>query len=309
MNLDKLIIKMESDLIALKWARDLTRKYVNGESNGINMVQEKVSIEVLLKSLCDSIEQSTSKSGLGRNPTPLCDVIFAAVMKVYSTLSGRCATMDIRDFEKRGYISKTPHYNSLFRTIEDPATTRILTHLIEESSAPIAEIENLAWRLAPDSVGTIIYDRWFNQKYGKPMTQYPWIKLNIMIGMVTNVVMGVKVSRFHHCPVLPKKNFEAIDAFSVIPFKNNSIGMVSKSAHWKRMWCHFFLKSEDVLKHYHRRSNVESAMLMIQSKFGGAVRSKLLTAQVNEVLAKVLCHNLACIVHAITEFGIEASFS
>ena len=57
-----------------------------------------------------------------------------------------------------------------------------------------------------------------------------------------------------------------------------------------------------------RRSNVESAMWMIKSKFGGAVRSKLPTAQVNEVLCKVLCHNLTCIVHAITEFGIDADF-
>ena len=35
------------------------------------------------------------------------------------------------------------------------------------------------------------------------------------------------------------------------------------------------------------------------------MRSKLPTAQVNEVLAKVLCHNLACVVHAIAEFGID----
>ena len=46
-------------------------------------------------------------------------------------------------------------------------------------------------------------------------------------------------------------------------------------------------------------------MWMIKSKFGGAVRSRLPTAQANEVLAKVLCHNLACIVHAIAEFGID----
>ena len=46
-----------------------------------------------------------------------------------------------------------------------------------------------------------------------------------------------------------------------------------------------------------------------RAQFGGAVRSKLPTAQINEVLAKVLCHNLACIFHAITEFGIEADFA
>lgn len=44
---------------------------------------------------------------------------------------------------------------------------------------------------------------------------------------------------------------------------------------------------------------------MIKSKFGGSVRSKLPIVQVNDVLAKVLCPNLACIIHAITEFGID----
>jgi transposase len=99
-----------------------------------------------------------------------------------------------------------------------------------------------------------------------------------------------------------------VGAVPFIPFKVNSLGMASKSPHWRRMWAHFTLKTEDFLAHYHRRSNAETTMWMIKSKFGGAVRSKLPTAQINEVLAKVLCHNLACIVHAITEFGIEADF-
>lgn len=246
------------------------------------------------------------------------------------------AVLFIRGCEERGHISKAMHYNSVFRTTEDAATTEILIRLIEESAAPLAEIENVAGQFAQDSTGfsTVTYDRWFEQKHGKLCAQHSWVKLHIMIGAVTNVVTGVKVSSEADCPLLPellaqtaknfkvkevsgdkaylsKKNLEAIDAVGAvpfIPFKSNSVGMASTSPHWKRMWCHFSLKSEDFLSHYHRRSNVESAMWMIKSKFGGAVRSKLSTAMVNEVLAKVLCHNLACIVHAITEFGIDADF-
>ena len=33
------------------------------------------------------------------------------------------------------------------------------------------------------------------------------------------------------------------------------------------------------------------------------------TAQINEVLAKVLCHNLTCLIHAITEFGIDVDLA
>ena len=38
------------------------------------------------------------------------------------------------------------------------------------------------------------------------------------------------------------------------------------------------------------------------------MRSKQFTAQVNEILCKVLCYNLACLVHAMAELGIEPSF-
>lgn len=298
---------------------------------------EKGRVEMLLKSLCEGIAEPPRKPGPGRPRIPACDAIFAAVMKVYTTFSGRRASTDIRGCAERGHIEDAPHYNSIFRCLESAETTAILVRLIEESAMPLAEIENVAGQFAQDSTGfsTVTYDRWFDQKHGKLMAQHAWVKLHVMIGTVTNVVTGVKVSSEADCPVLPellkrtaqrfkvrevsgdkaflsKDNLEAIEAVGAvpfIPFKSNSIGLASTSIHWRRMWMHFSLKSADFLAHYHRRSNAESTMWMIKSKFGGAVRSKLQTAQVNEVLAKVLCHNLACIVHAIAEFGIEVDFT
>lgn len=298
---------------------------------------EKARVEMLLKSLCEGIEEPPRKPGPGRPRVALAVAIFAAVMKVYTTFSGRRASTDIRECAKRGHIADAPHYNTVFRCLESEATTEILIRLIEESAAPLAAIENLAGQFAQDSTGfsTVTYDRWFDQKHGKLMAKHAWVKLHVMIGTATNVVTGVKVSSEADCPLLPelltatvkrfgvkevsadkaylsKKNLEAIEsvgAVPFIPFKVNSVGMSSRSPHWRRMWAHFSLKSDDFLAHYHRRSNVESTMWMIKSKFGGAVRSKLPVAMMNEVLAKVLCHNLACIVHAITEFGIDADFT
>ena len=47
---------------------------------------------------------------------------------------------------------------------------------------------------------------------------------------------------------------------------------------------------------------------MIKSKFGDAVRSKTEIAQVNEVLLKVLCHNICVVIHETFELGIEPNF-
>jgi len=47
---------------------------------------------------------------------------------------------------------------------------------------------------------------------------------------------------------------------------------------------------------------------MIKSKFGDSVRSKTEVAQVNEVLLKVLCHNICVVIHEMFELGIEPDF-
>jgi hypothetical protein len=44
---------------------------------------------------------------------------------------------------------------------------------------------------------------------------------------------------------------------------------------------------------------------MIKGKFGDAVRSKSNDGQVNEVLCKVLCHNICVLIQSIHELGIE----
>lgn len=293
---------------------------------------EKARVTTLLKALCGGIEEPARKPGPGRPPLPLRDKVFASVMKIYTGMSGRRASTDINNCAERGHIKRAPHYNSVFRTLEDEKTTDILLQLVEQSAAPLAEIENVAGQFAQDSTGfsTVTYDRWFDQKHGKLKAKHNWIKMHIMVGTATNVVTAAKVSNEGDAPLLPeltektaqnfqvkevsadkaylsKKNLEAIEAVGAvpfIPFKSNSIAM-STSPHWRRMWAHFSLRSEDFLQRYHRRSNVETTMWMIKSKFGAAVRSKSQTAQVNEVLCKIVCHNLACIVHAITEFGIE----
>ena len=60
---------------------------------------------------------------------------------------------------------------------------------------------------------------------------------------------------------------------------------------------------DEFLAHYHKRSNVESTFSMIKAKFRDHVRSKTDVAMVNEVLCKIICHNICCLIQESTNSG------
>jgi transposase len=95
-----------------------------------------------------------------------------------------------------------------------------------------------------------------------------------------------------------------------IDFKSNSNATGKRqSATWKRMYNFYQYNQESFMRSYHKRSNVESTFSMIKAKFGERLRSKTVAAQTNEVLCKILCHNLCCVIQSIYELGIEVDFS
>lgn len=47
---------------------------------------------------------------------------------------------------------------------------------------------------------------------------------------------------------------------------------------------------------------------MIKRKFGERLRSKTGTVQVNEVLCKVLAHNLCCVIQSMYELSVDVEF-
>ncbi len=93
-----------------------------------------------------------------------------------------------------------------------------------------------------------------------------------------------------------------------IPFRANSRSRAIGSAIWRKMYNYFVYNQEAFLERYHERSNIESAFFMIKTKFGDSVRSKTETACINEILLKVLCHNICVVIHEMFESGIEPNF-
>jgi transposase len=292
---------------------------------------EKEQVRSLLQGLCEGIVQPPQTKG--RHRLLLSDVVYGSVMKVYTTVSGRRASTDIRDCQERGLIDHAPSYNSIFNYLQREELTPLFKTLIEESASPLKAVES---NFAVDATGfgTCTYTRWYDHKYGKVVKQQNWLKAHAMVGVRTNVVTSIEVTEgdVGDCPQLvgliktTDKNFDIkevsadkaylshknlqvianVGAQPYIQFKSNSQGKGSEQ--WQKLWHLFWFKRHEFDQHYHLRSNVESSFSAIKRKFGPTVRSKLFTAQVNEVLAKILCYNLSVLVHEIHELGIEPEF-
>jgi transposase len=90
--------------------------------------------------------------------------------------------------------------------------------------------------------------------------------------------------------------------------KKNVTGKKAGSQIWKKMYHFFMFNQIEFLSHYHKRSNSETCFHMIKTKFGSHIKSKKETAQFNELLVKVLCHNICVVIQEICELGIKANF-
>ncbi|MCK4735935.1 MAG: transposase, partial [Methanophagales archaeon] len=65
---------------------------------------------------------------------------------------------------------------------------------------------------------------------------------------------------------------------------------------------------EEFMEHYHQRSNVENTFMMVKTKFGDKLKSKNWTAQKNELLCKLIAHNIVVLIHEMHELGITPTF-
>jgi transposase len=74
------------------------------------------------------------------------------------------------------------------------------------------------------------------------------------------------------------------------------------------MFPYYQMNQEWFMQHYHRRSNVETTFSMVKGKFGERLRGKPQAGQINEVLCKILCHNVCCLIQSMYEFGLKPKF-
>ncbi|MDO8537313.1 MAG: IS5 family transposase [archaeon] len=295
---------------------------------------EKMMFINILQELLSLLEVSYRKRK-GHPNNDLHEMIFCCALKVYGGHSSRRTISELALLQKHGYIEKVPHFNTLLHYFDDASITPILKKLIEYSAMPLKQFEE---DFAVDASGfsTSIFARWFDHKWGEQKDRRVWIKCHLISGVKTNIITGVEItpsnlhdtSQFQPLVRQTNKNFEireisadkaymsrknlefvsGIGAIPYIPFKSNTSAKGMKGQIWRKMFEIFILKREEFLKHYHKRSNAESVFHMVKAKFGNSLKSKNGRGMANEILFKVLCHNICVLIQEIHELGIEVNY-
>ena len=296
-------------------------------------ITQKATFMKLLKDITDNIPNP--EQGRGRPTLPLSDMVYSSVMKVFTTFSLRRFMSDMEIAKEKGYIACKPCYASVGHFMQRKDITPLLSKIVALTSLPLKSVEK-DFAIDSTGFGTSLFQRWFSFKHGKEISSRRWVKCHFITGVKTNIIPSVKItSEFEndspHLPelvnntaehfdmgevsadmvYLSRGNLEAVNeagATPFIPFKSNSVAKPRGSLLWKKMFHYFQLNNEEFMTHYHKRSNAESSVHMVKSKFGDSVRSKEWTAQVNEVLCKVICHNICVVIQEMHELGVNPLF-
>jgi transposase len=306
----------------------------NWEAYDQAQTKQKGMFMELLNDLCGQLPKPTYS--FGRPRMPLGDMVFASALKVFTTFSLRRFATDMQTAKEKGLIDRVPHYSTVALYMEDGGLTPILKELIKISALPLRTVES-DFAVDASGFGTTRFERWTERKYGGRVAgAKKWLKAHVMSGTKTGIVSAVDVSVVpeHEVkylqPLLQEtaENFDIkelsadkaynshdnmdavnrVGAVPFIPYKRNTRARANGSSTWHKMWYYFMYRHEEFLEHYHKRSKAETTFHMIKSKFGDSLRSKTETAQINEILLKVLCHNICVVISEMHELGIEPNF-
>jgi transposase len=292
-----------------------------------SQTKEKALFVNILKDLCDLIEEPIHQKG--RKPAKTRDVIFSIVLQQYLNISSRRVQSDLKLFKEASFISSEIPFNTLLDHLERPELKYVLKELIEISSLPLKQIE-LDFAIDATGFGTSRYKTFFNMKHMGEGRWKQYRKCHAVCGVKTNIITAVDITegyvndqtRFVPLAEDTARNFKIRDfcadkgylskkAYNLIselggqayiPFKSNSVlrsHWGGASPTWKKMLKHFRDNQEAFMSKYHKRSNIESCFSMIKRRFGNNVKCKKETSQDNEILAKVLAHNVCVLVQEL----------
>jgi transposase len=301
----------------------------NWPAYNVAQAVEKRRVRLLLREFCLGLpDRPRPPRRPGPKPHRVRDMAFAMVYKVYCGLSTRRFSTDLTEAHQGGFLSRPIPGAKVAAFFEDDYFTPILKGLIGYSAGALRGVET---EFSIDSTGfaSSRHETWYDKKYGVPRRQCAWVKAHIASGRTTHVVTAVRIldkdaadspqfvplvratrRRFQIGEVSADKAYASVENFeevaacggqAFIAFKSNATG--GASGLFEKAYHYFQYHRQKYLEHYHKRSNIESTISAVKRKFGDFVLSKTDAAMVNEVLCKLLCQNLTCLVQEQEALG------
>jgi len=335
-----MVIKPEIDLDELDFYLDVQYKVVDYNQNWPAYNQSQTSeftmFQDILIELLDSMIVDKKLIRQGRPFKDLKEMIFCCIMRAYYGKSSRRCVSFLDLAVTKGYISKKPHFNTILNYYKEEAMIDILKFLIEKSASPL---KNLELDFAIDSSGftTSLFGRWLYIRAEVGSVKRIYKKAHITSGVISNIITAIEITPgyFADSPQFrdlvkitaktfqirevsadkaysSRKNLQAVAELGGIPyimFRDNAVKNPRGCLVWSKMKRFYDEQREYFLKHYHKRSNVETVFSMMKRKFGNHLYSKSDIGQYNEILCKALAHNICVLIQEYYENTIKLGFN
>lgn len=295
----------------------------------------------ILSELVSDVADPRPPKPTGRPRTPFSDVLFCAVEKVDRKETFRQAQSLFGEAVERKQITRRPSFTVPSTFLSRADVTPVLNDLIAKVSMPMASMED---SFAVDSSGfrTTTFGSYCQERHGRSKVNL-WLKAHVIAGTKTHVIPKVIITEGNGAdsPQFPglvkgiidagfvvkevygdkgylsKENYNtaaAVGATAYIAFKENSRatrrgGSGTPSPLWRKMFHLFQADPEGFNSHYRKRENVESVFSAIKKKLGETLNSRDPTAQVNELLCKVLAYDITVLIHEMYEHRVVPDFA
>ena len=294
----------------------------------------------ILSHAIDTINIPDGYKGNGRPSIPLSEKLKICCIKQYNLKGARRSVYDVEFAKNSGYlflpIISDNYFNRINEYLRDKELTPYLQALIKVLSEPLTQNEHF---FAIDGTG-------FKIGYGK--TQYrkirtdkkakrEYIGLHIIAGVKSKIIPYAIVSKgYEHDnnffkplvreankifniqelyadgAYLSEENFKLCHSLNIKSYirpREDAILEKFGNPIWSNSIDRYMkdLEKGDE-RRYTLRNNVECTFHMIKSVFSDVLRHKIFDARVNELLARIVCHNIRCLVQAYFKNEIKFPF-
>jgi transposase len=290
---------------------------------------------VVLAQACNTLREKKFPYVTGRPPYPVHTMIFEAALRCMEKLPLRQSISVINRHipDMLSEQRSRGHYSTLSNHLRRKEITPLLRELIVTTSLPLSRH---AKYFAIDATGFSGTEKkpWAEVVRGdeiKMIDHSIWQKLHICIDIDTKIVTDAIVTfgkdneNFRKMLETTSKNFEVKEVYAdkyyctrenhdfasrlgiepFIPFKKNATGKPKGSFAWKAAFKLFKENPDQFYSHYNARSSAETVMSMLKANFASTLRSRNHVAQVNEVLLKVICHNIYTLCKLRLQLGLD----